>query len=446
MSKDIDYEALKYHSSKRPGKTEIVPTKPYKTAEELALAYSPGVAAPAKGISKDRWNAYKYTNKGNLVAVISNGSSLLGLGNRGALASKPVMEGKAMLFKVYADIDAFDIEIAEEEPDKLIDIVQAMAPTFGAINLEDIKAPECFYIENRLRTMLGIPVMHDDQHGTAVAVAAALTNALHIANKNIADIRIVISGAGAAAISTVRILTKRGAAKENIIMFDSRGAITTRRNDLTEAKKEFAAESSASTLAEALNGADAFIGLSVGNILTADSVSRMADTPIIFALSNPTPEIDYNIALLLRPDAIVATGRSDYPNQINNVLAFPYLFRGALDVLATTINDAMEQAAIDAIATVARTTEQAGNRKERFGKENIIPHPGDPRLIVEVSSAVARAAIESGVARRTINDWKHYRRELLTRRERDFKLNNETQEKIKGRNHRRRYSIHRDKL
>ena len=446
MAKDIDYEALKYHSNGRPGKIEVVPTKEYKTAEELALAYSPGVAAPAKGISKDRWNAYKYTNKGNLVAVISNGSSLLGLGNRGALASKPVMEGKAMLFKVYADIDAFDIEIAEEEPEKFIEIVQAMAPTFGAINLEDIKAPECFYIEKRLRTLLGIPVMHDDQHGTAVAVAAALTNALYIAKKDIACTRIVISGAGAAAISTARILSRRGATKENIIMFDSRGAITTRRNNLTAEKKEFAVENNVNTLSEALQGADIFIGLSVGNILDGESISKMADTPIIFALSNPTPEIDYNTALLSRPDAIVATGRSDYPNQINNVLAFPYLFRGALDVLATTINDAMEQAAIDAISSLARSSQQSNRKNERFGKENIIPHPGDPRLIAEVSCAVAKAAIESGVARRNINDWKQYRRELLIRKEREFKFGHQKREKGNKNNLRRRYSIPMHKL
>lgn len=347
-------KALEYHSAGKHGKTSTVPSKPLDTPEELAMAYTPGVAAPAMEISKDRWKAYRYTNKGNLVAVISNGSSLLGLGNKGALASKPVMEGKAALFKTYADIDAFDIEISDEEAEKVISTVQAIAPTFGGINLEDIKAPECFYIEKRLRGLLDIPVLHDDQHGTAVTVAAALFNACEVTGREITDTRIVICGAGAAAISSATMLLETGIDKGQITMLDSKGVISTLRTDLNEMKNRFATATTATTLSQAIEGADVFIGLSTGAILSDSDVKSMAQSPIIFALANPEPEVSYNRAKQLRPDAVVATGRSDSPNQINNVLSFPYLFRGALDTLSTTINEAMKIAAAKAIATIAR--------------------------------------------------------------------------------------------
>ena len=417
-------KALEYHSAGHAGKTGTVPTKPIETPEQLSLAYSPGVAAPAMEISKERWKAYRYTNKGNLVAVVTNGSSLRGLGNRGALAAKPVMEGKAMLFKAYADIDAFDIELSEEEPDKFIATVQALAPTFGGINLEDIKAPECFYIEKRLRELLDIPVLHDDQHGTAVTISAALLNACLISNRKPGNTKIVICGAGAAALSSATMLLEMGISKEQITMVDSKGVINSRRTDLTPLKARFATTDCAETLHETLKGADIFIGLSRGDILQNDDLAAMAANPIIFALANPTPEIPYQRAKELRPDAIVATGRSDNPNQINNVLAFPYLFRGALDTLSTTINEQMKSAAAEAIARIAREetpqcVEEEYGHKLLFGTEYILPKPGDRRLLCEVSTAVARAAMESGVARRSIASFKEYAQTLQRRIDND---------------------------
>jgi malate dehydrogenase (oxaloacetate-decarboxylating)(NADP+) len=412
--------ALEYHSMGKAGKTATTPTKPIDTPQQLAMAYTPGVAAPAMEISQERWKAYRYTNKGNLVAVISNGSSLLGLGNKGALASKPVMEGKAALFKTYADIDAFDIEISDEEPERVIATVQALAPTFGGINLEDIKAPECFHIEKRLRELLDIPVLHDDQHGTAVTVAAALLNACEVTGKSIGSIRIVINGAGAAAISSATMLLEMGVAQEQITMLDSKGVVSTRRTDLSEMKSRFATDSDMTTLSQAIKGADAFIGLSKGDLLSESDVKSMQPSPIIFALANPVPEVSYNRAKLWRPDAVVATGRSDSPNQINNVLSFPYLFRGALDTLSTTINEAMKIAAAKAIAAIAqlpasKETEKQYGRAFSFGKEYILPKPGDKRLLTEVSAAVARAAMESGVARRGIASFNEYSQTLLKR-------------------------------
>ena len=412
--------ALAYHSAGKAGKTSTIAAKPIETPEELAMAYTPGVAAPAMEISKDRWKAYRYTNKGNLVAVVSNGSSLLGLGNRGALAAKPVMEGKAMLFKTYADIDAFDIEISDETPERVVATVQALAPTFGGINLEDIKAPECFYIEKRLRGLLDIPVLHDDQHGTAVTVAAALLNACEVTGKEIGNIRIVINGAGAAAISSATMLLEIGISREQITMLDSKGVITTRRTDLDENKARFATTSKAETLSQAIAGADVFIGLSRGDLLKESDIKSMSPSPIIFALANPIPEISYKQAKQWRPDAVVATGRSDNPNQINNVLSFPYIFRGALDTLSTTINEAMKIAAAKAIAAIAQenTTkeieEQYGQRFT-FGHGYILPKPGDKRLLTQVSAAVAHAAMESGVARRSIASFSEYSHTLLKR-------------------------------
>lgn len=411
MNDTFRKEALEYHEGERPGKTGTAVRKPIDTSHELALAYTPGVAEPAKEIDKERWKAYRYTNKGNLVAVISNGSAVLGLGNIGALASKPVMEGKAMLFKRYADIDAFDIEISDEVPDRIVETIQALAPTFGGINLEDIKAPGCFEIEEKLRALLDIPVMHDDQHGTAVTIMAALINTCIIKKKNINTQKIVICGAGAAGISTARMLASAGVKKEQITIVDSQGVISRKRTGLPPFKMEFAATGDTSTLPDALEGADIFIGLSRGNILKESDIMAMNSTPAIFALANPTPEIDYNRAKELRPDAIICTGRSDYPNQINNLLAFPYLFRGALDTYATTINNAMMIAAAHAIATVAR------NGGSSFGKEHILPKPGDRRLLTEVSSAVAEAAMKSGVARRNIASFKEYRDTLISRTE-----------------------------
>ena len=411
--------ALEYHSAGKPGKITMVPSKPVETPEQLSMAYTPGVAAPAVEISKERWKAYRYTNKGNLVAVVSNGSSLLGLGNKGALASKPVMEGKAMLFKSYADIDAFDIEISDEEPEKVIATVQALAPTFGGINLEDIKAPDCFYIEKRLRELLDIPVLHDDQHGTAVTVSAALLNACEVTSKSLGSIKIVICGAGAAAISSATMLLEMGVSREQITMLDSKGVITTHRTDLDETKARFATNTSATTLSQAIEGADAFIGLSKGDLLKESDVKSMSPSPIIFALANPVPEISYQRAKALCPDAVVATGRSDNPNQINNVLSFPYLFRGALDTLSTTINEAMKIAAAKAIASIAQKAvskeiaEQYGHTFT-FGREYILPKPGDRRLLTDVSSAVALAAMKSGVARRKIASLSEYSQTLLS--------------------------------
>lgn len=425
MSDRLDEKALEYHEGKRAGKTEVIPTKPYSTPEELSLAYSPGVAAPAAAINKDRWQAYRYTNKGNLVAIISNGSALLGLGNTGALSAKPVMEGKSMLFKIYADIDAFDIELAEEDPDKFIATVQDISPTFGAISLEDIKAPECFYIEERLRKLLDIPVMHDDQHGTAVIIAAALTNAAEIAGKELHNLQTVINGAGAAAIATAKMLVTIGIKRENITMLDSKGVINIARSNLTPQKALFAIEdTNINTLAQAIAGKDAFIGLSRGGLFTRDMALSMSDNPIIFALANPTPEIDYNEAKEARPDAIVATGRTDTPNQINNAIAFPHLFRGALDTLSTDINSAMQQAAVKAIASLAHEPVPDNIKKSygtdlHFGPDYIVPKIGDCRLLPSVAKAVANAAMESGIARRKIVSWSEYEETLLCRMERE---------------------------
>ena len=420
MDKMLIDKALKYHSEGKAGKIEVQPSKQISNPEELSLAYSPGVAAPAMEIDKERWKAYRYTNKGNLVAVISNGSAVLGLGNIGALASKPVMEGKAMLFKLYADIDAFDIELNDENPDSFIATVQALSPTFGGINLEDIKAPECFYIEEKLRSLLDIPVLHDDQHGTAVTIDAALINACEITGKDIRKIRGVICGAGSAGISTADILTRLGVSKESLTLVDSKGVVTKRRTKINKYKSAFATERNIETLADAMKGADLFIGLSKGGVLSDRHIESMAEKPIIFALANPIPEIDYHQAKKIRPDAIIATGRSDLPNQINNVLAFPYLFRGALDTLSTTINSRMELAAAYAIAAIAReevsdSIKEKYRCKLKFGSEYLLPKPGDKRLITEVSIAVAKAAMESGVARRRIASFKEYAETLHNR-------------------------------
>ena len=419
MTKITKEAALLYHSQGRPGKIEVIPTKPYQTQTDLSLAYSPGVAEPCLEIQKNQDTAYDYTDKGNLVAVISNGTAVLGLGDIGAMSGKPVMEGKSLLFKIYAGVDAFDIEVNEKEPDKFIEAVKAIAPTFGGINLEDIKAPECFEIERRLKEELDIPVMHDDQHGTAIISAAGLINALEVAGKKIENARIVVNGAGAAAISCTRLYCSFGARKENIIMLDSKGVITADRANLTEQKREFATtRTDLHTLAEAIKGADVFIGLSKGNILTKDMVRSMADRPIIFALANPVPEISYEDAKDARPDVLMSTGRTDYPNQINNVIGFPYIFRGALDTAAKAINEEMKMAAARAIAELARrpvpdiVNRAYHVRNFTFGPDYFIPKPVDPRLITEVSMAVAKAAIESGVARKEITDWKAYRQHL----------------------------------
>lgn len=419
MIKITKKAALEYHSMGKPGKIEVVPTKPYHTQYDLSLAYSPGVAEPCLEIQKNPDDAYKYTNKGNLVAVISNGTAVLGLGDIGAMSGKPVMEGKSLLFKIYGGVDAFDIEVNEKDPEKFIEAVKAIAPTFGGINLEDIKAPECFEIEERLKKELDIPVMHDDQHGTAIISSAGLLNALEVAGKNIGDVRIVVSGAGAAAISCTKLYVSLGAKRENIVMLDSRGVITADRPNLTPQKKLFATtRTDVHTLEEAVRGADVFLGLSRGNLLTKEMVKTMADKPIIFALANPVPEISYEDAKEARPDCLISTGRSDYPNQINNVLCFPYLFRGALDTAATAINEEMKIAAVHALADLAkRPVPDIVNREYAvnnftFGPDYFIPKPVDPRLITEVSMAVAKAAMESGVARKPITDWKAYRLRL----------------------------------
>ena len=413
--------ALRYHEEGRPGKIAIIPTKPYATAYDLSLAYSPGVAEPCLAIAERPEDAYRYTSKGNLVGVISNGTAVLGLGNIGAEASKPVMEGKALLFKIYSGIDAFDIEVDATDPEAFIAAVKAIAPTFGAINLEDIKAPECFEIERRLKAELPIPVMHDDQHGTAIISGAGLVNALELAGKSIRDVRIVISGAGAAAIACARLYCALGAKHEHIVMTDSKGVIRASRSDLNEMKREFATkEEELTTLAEALVGADVFVGLSKGGMVTGEMVKTMAERPIIFALANPTPEISYEEAKAANPEVLMSTGRTDYPNQINNVLAFPYIFRGALDTHATAINGEMELAATRAIAALAKepvpeyVCQAYGAKELTFGPEYFIPKPVDRRLIVEVSTAVARAAMESGVARHAITDWAAYAEHLTS--------------------------------
>ena len=429
MAKITKEDALNYHAGKRPGKIEVVPTKPYFTQTDLSLAYSPGVAEPCLEIKENPDDAYKYTDKGNLVAVISNGTAVLGLGNIGPLAGKPVMEGKGLLFKIYAGIDVFDIEVDEQDPEKFIQAVKAIAPTFGGINLEDIKAPECFEIERRLKEELDIPVMHDDQHGTAIISAAGLLNALEVNGKNIGDVKVVVNGAGAAAISCTKLYVALGVKRENIVMLDSRGVISTSRTNLTPEKVEFATErTDITTLGEAIVGADVFLGLSKGNVLSQDMVRSMAKDPIVFALANPEPEITYEAAMECRPDVLMSTGRSDYPNQINNVIGFPYIFRGALDVAATAINEEMKLAAVRAIANLAKQpVPEIVNKvykvgKLSFGRDYFIPKPVDPRLLVEVSTAVAKAAISSGVARKEITDWEKYKEHLLEFMGRESKL------------------------
>lgn len=418
MAKITKEEALRYHAEGKPGKIEVVPTKPYSTQMDLSRAYSPGVAEPCLEIEKNPLDAYKYTSKGNLVAVISNGTAVLGLGDIGPLAGKPVMEGKGLLFKIFAGIDVFDIEVNEKDPDKFIETVKAIAPTFGGINLEDIKAPECFKIETRLKEELDIPVMHDDQHGTAIISGAGLINALEIAGKKIEDVKIVVNGAGAASISCTKLYIMLGARKENIIMCDSKGVISTHRTDLNESKKFFATDRDIKTLTEAVVGADVFLGLSVANVLTQDMVRSMNTNPIVFALANPNPEISYADAMASRDDIIFATGRSDYPNQINNVLGFPYIFRGALDTHAKAINEEMKLAAVYAIAGLAKEpvpdVVNAAYKLKRttFGRDYILPKALDPRLLTRVSCAVAKAAIDSGVSRRTITDWEGYANHL----------------------------------
>ena len=415
MAKITKEAALLYHSQGKPGKIEVVPTKPYSTQTDLSLAYSPGVAEPCLEIEKNPQDAYKYTAKGNLVAVISNGTAVLGLGDIGALSGKPVMEGKGLLFKIYAGIDVFDIEVNEKDPEKFIQAVKAIAPTFGGINLEDIKAPECFEIERRLKEELDIPVMHDDQHGTAIISSAGLVNALQVAGKKIEDVKIVVNGAGASAVSCTKLYVSLGARLENIVMVDSKGVISKTRTDLNEQKRYFATDrTDIHTLEEAIKGADVFLGLSKGNVLSQDMVRSMAPSPIVFALANPTPEISYEDAMAARPDVLMATGRSDYPNQINNVIGFPYIFRGALDTQAKAINEEMKIAAVHAIANLAKqpvpdvVNEAYHVNNFSFGPEYFIPKPVDPRLITEVSCAVARAAMESGVARKNIEDWDAY--------------------------------------
>ena len=412
-------DALEYHSGGRPGKIEVVPTKPTATQRDLALAYTPGVAKPCLEIAREPGDVYKYTNKGNLVAVISNGTAVLGLGNIGAAAGKPVMEGKAVLFKRFADIDVFDLELDTRDTEEFIRAVRIMEPTFGGINLEDIAAPECFEIEERLKAVMKIPVFHDDQHGTAIISAAALKNALEVAGKKFGDVKIVISGAGAAAMACLRLYIKMGLRKENVILADSKGVIYKGRTvDMTPYKEEFAAETTRRTLAEAFVGADVFVGLSVGGIVKADMIRSMAKNPIVFAMANPDPEIPYDDAVAARPDVIMATGRSDYPNQVNNVLGFPFIFRGALDCRATTINDEMKLAASLALAALAKeevpdaVLRAYGSEKFTFGREYLIPKPFDSRVLLNVPVAVARAAAESGVAQEPITDYDAYRRRL----------------------------------
>lgn len=420
MVKITKESALEYHLGNRPGKIEVKPTKPYHTQTDLSLAYSPGVAFPCLEIQQNPNDVYKYTDKGNLVAVISNGTAVLGLGDIGAMSGKPVMEGKGLLFKIYGGIDVFDIEVTEKDPEKFCEAVEKIAPTFGGINLEDIKAPECFYIEERLKKTLDIPVMHDDQHGTAIISAAGLKNALEVAGKDIAKVKIVVNGAGAAAISCTKLYVALGAKVENIVILDSKGVITADRPNLTPQKKLFATtRTDVHTLEEAVKGADVFVGLSKGNVLSQDMIRSMADQPIVFALANPVPEISYEDAMASRPDVLMSTGRSDYPNQINNVIGFPYIFRGALDVHAKAINEEMKMAAVHAIADLAKqpvpdiVNEVYHVNDLSFGPKYFIPKPVDPRLITEVSAAVAKAAIESGVARKTITDWDAYKKNLM---------------------------------
>jgi malate dehydrogenase (oxaloacetate-decarboxylating)(NADP+) len=419
MAKKLNkQDALDYHAMGRPGKIEVIPTKNTKSQWDLSLAYSPGVAEPCKEIFNDVENVYKYTAKGNLVGVISNGTAVLGLGDIGPAASKPVMEGKAVLFKIFADIDVFDIELDAKDPDTFVAAVKALEPTFGGINLEDIKSPECFEIEERLRKELKIPIMHDDQHGTAIISSAALLNALELVKKKIEKVKIVVNGAGAAAMACVKLYVALGAKPENFIMFDKDGVLNKDRQELSDRHKQFVTNTRITTLAEALKGADVFLGLSVGNVVTAEMIKSMGKNPIVFAMANPDPEIAYETAIAARPDIIMATGRSDYPNQVNNVLGFPYIFRGALDVRATQINEAMKLAAVRALAEMAKSpvpdiVNLAYNERNIFfGPKYIIPKPLDPRLLSTVAPAVAKAAMESGVAHRPITDWEAYRNEL----------------------------------
>ncbi len=418
MSEQLRQAALDFHEFPIPGKIEVTPTKSLATQRDLALAYSPGVAEPCLEIEKDPAASYKYTARGNLVAVISNGTAVLGLGNIGALAGKPVMEGKGVLFKKFAGINVFDIEVNEHDPDKLVDIIASLEPTFGGVNLEDIKAPEAFYIEQRLKEELDIPLMHDDQHGTAIISGAALINALEIAGKDISNAKVVINGAGAAAIACSKLYIKLGLKKENILMCDSKGVINQNRTNLTAEKLDFVAQTDKNTLEEAMVGADVFVGLSRGNVVSPEMLLSMAENPIVFGLANPNPEITFELATQTRKDVIMATGRSDYPNQVNNVLGFPYIFRGALDVRATDINEEMKIAAVHAIAELAKQpvpedVKQAYDLKQlEFGREYFIPKPFDKRLFSKVSTAVAKAAVESGVARNPITDFTEYERQL----------------------------------
>ena len=421
MEKISRLEALNFHSKGRPGKIEVIPSKSHNSQYDLSLAYSPGVAEPCKSIARNKKDVYKYTSKGNLVAVVSNGSAVLGLGNIGPEAAKPVMEGKGLLFKIYADIDVFDIEMDASDVDLFVQTVKSISPTFGGINLEDIKAPECFEIERRLKRELNIPVMHDDQHGTAIISSAALINALEIAKKKIDKVKVVVNGAGAAAISCLKLYVSLGLKKENILLFDSKGIVDHKRKDLTKHKLQFATKKNIKNLKHAMKNADVFIGLSVANILTQTMLKSMKKNPIVFAMANPDPEISYESAMKARKDIIMATGRSDYPNQVNNVLGFPYIFRGALDVRATSINERMKIAAVKAIASLAKESvpEEVLLAYDQtnivFGPEYIIPKPNDPRLISEVSPAVAKAAIKSGVAQLEINDWEGYQNTLRER-------------------------------
>lgn len=428
MAKFTKEDALRYHEENRPGKIEVIPTKPHSTQLDLSLAYSPGVADPCLEIEKSPRNIYKYTAKGNLVAVISNGTAVLGLGDIGAAAGKPVMEGKGLLFKVFADIDVFDIEVDTKDVDEFVNIVKGIAPTFGGINLEDIKAPECFAIEDRLKKELDIPVMHDDQHGTAIISAAALLNAAEIQKKKLSDLKLVVNGAGASAVACTRLYIALGVKKKNIIMLDSKGVIHKSRTNLSVVKNEFVTSKNVYTLKDAIKGADMFLGLSVGNVLKPDMVKSMANRPIVFALANPNPEITYDKAMNIRDDLIMATGRSDHPNQVNNVLGFPFIFRGALDVKATAINEEMKVAAVKAIAELAKEdvpdmVNTAYNEMNlNFGNDYIIPKPLDPRLLTVVAPAVAKAAMDSGIAHSPIHDWDTYKMELEKRMGRDNKL------------------------
>ena len=421
-------EALDYHSQGKPGKIEVIPTKPYSSQRDLSLAYSPGVAEPCLAIEKDKEDVYKYTAKGNLVAVISNGTAVLGLGDIGPEASKPVMEGKALLFKIFADIDVFDIEIDVKDVDSFVNTVKAISPTFGGINLEDIKAPECFEIERRLKEELDIPIMHDDQHGTAIITSAALLNALELADKKIDEIKVVVNGAGASAMACVKLYFALGVKPENLVMCDSKGVIRKDNQDLSESKAMFATDKDIHTLDDAIKGADMFLGLSKGNVVSKAMIKSMADNPIVFALANPDPEIAYKEAISTRKDIIMATGRSDHPNQVNNVLGFPFIFRGALDVRATAINEEMKLAAVKAIAELAKepvpevVNQAYGTRNLVFGRDFFIPKPLDPRLILAVAPAVAKAAMDSGVAKKEITDWNAYEEELSRRLGLDNKL------------------------